>query len=319
MGTLHDSAFRELFAHPESMRELIASFFPAEWSSQLELLSLERVNGSYAGGDGVQRHSDMVWRVLLEGRCLYLYLLVEFQSAPDPWMALRMRVYSGLLHQDLIKRHELPESGRLPPILPIVLYTGQKPWRVARSMIDLVVPGLNDGLQMMAGDEYLLLDVRRILKEQGTRVVQPLAVLLELRYFPGRQVGRGALGSIGEWLKEANSEELRRTVLAWIRSSLPASLAESKLGHMEDREMLNMRIRTPDFDTAEELWRYDIAMYGMEYVLTQQLLKKFGAIPEDYGRRLEIAIDQDFKVYADRILDAKTIMEVFEPDPAEEE
>jgi predicted transposase YdaD len=143
MGILHDSAFRELFAHPESMRELLCSFLSPEWSAQLDLASLERVNGSYAGGEGVQRHSDMVWRVLLAGRWLYLYLLLEFQSSSDHWMALRMRVYCGLLHQDLVKRHELPAAGCLPPILPIVLYTGRKPWRASRSMSSLVMLGLD--------------------------------------------------------------------------------------------------------------------------------------------------------------------------------
>ncbi len=83
--------------------------------------------------------------------------------------------------------------------------------------------------------------------------------------------------------------------------------------------MLIMRIRTPDFDTAEDLWRYDKTMSEMECIFTRLLKKKFGEIPEEYGRRLEIAIDTDFRVYADRILDAKTIVEVFEPDPAEDE
>ena len=83
--------------------------------------------------------------------------------------------------------------------------------------------------------------------------------------------------------------------------------------------MLIMRLRTPDFDTMDEVRRYNTTMNGMEDVLAQQLRKKFGAIPDEYASRLSIAIDKDFKVYADRILDAKTIVEVFEPDPAEDE
>jgi len=321
MGILHDSAFRELFAHPESVRELVASFMPQDWAEQLDLASLERVNGSYVTCDGTQRHSDMVWRVLLAGHWLYLYLLLEFQSAPDPWMALRMRVYSALLHQDLIKRHELPTPGFLPPILPIVLYTGQKPWRAVRNLAELVMPGLDGVMQMAAKDEYLLLDIPRLLSEAEDQPMQPLAALLGMRYLPSRQLDRGVLGIIGQWLRESKSEELRGTVMAWIQSSLPGTLAESKLNPEAEKEheMLIMRLRTPDFETAEDLWRYDTAMSGMERVLTQQLQQKFGEIPKDYGRRLGIAIDKDFKMYAARILDAKTIVEVFEPDPAEDE
>lgn len=320
MGTRHDSAFRELFAHPESMRELIASFLPPEWSAHLDLASFERVNASYAVGDDVQRHSDMVWRVLLQGRWLYLYLLMEFQSAPDPWMAIRMRVYSGLLHQDLIKRNELPAPGRLPPILPIVLYTGQRPWRAARCMSGLVMSGLDGMPSAGEAEEYVLLDIPRILSEKGN-LMEPLAALLGLRFVRARKFGRGVLGAIGKWLDDSESAELRRTVLAWIQFSLPGEATGSTLMQLqgEGDEMLIMRLRTPDFDTAEDLWRYNTAMNGMEDVLTQLLRKKFGGIPEDYERRLGIAIDKDFKVYADRILDAKTIVEVFEPDPAEDE
>jgi hypothetical protein len=55
-------------------------------------------------------------------------------------MALRMMVYVGLLYQDLIK--EGPVKGLLPPILPIVLYNGNRtktkrvayfPFRIAYS------------------------------------------------------------------------------------------------------------------------------------------------------------------------------------------
>ena len=302
------------------MRELLCSFLPPEWSAQMDLASLERVNGSYAGGEGVQRHSDMVWRVLLAGRWLYLYLLLEFQSSSDPWMALRMRVYCGLLHQDLVKRHELPAAGCLPPILPIVLYTGRKPWRASRSMSSLVMLGLDRTQPLPVPDDYLLLDVPRLLSERPSLRLQPLPALLGLRFFQGRRRYSGALGAIAQWLRESGSDELRRTVLAWIQSCLPSASAESKLSPMEgEREMLIMRLRTPDFETGDELWRYNTAMNGMEDVLTQQLNKKFGQIPGEYADRLSIAIDKDFRVYADRILDAKTIAEVFEPDPAEDE
>jgi predicted transposase YdaD len=60
--------------------------------------------------------------VKVGGAWVYLYLLLEFQSSVDKYMALRMMVYIGLLYQDLIKRKEVLADGRLPPILTIVFY-----------------------------------------------------------------------------------------------------------------------------------------------------------------------------------------------------
>ncbi len=45
-------------------------------------------------------------------------------AGSDPFMAVRVLVYTGLLYQDLIRRGALDEAGRLPPVLPVVLYNG---------------------------------------------------------------------------------------------------------------------------------------------------------------------------------------------------
>lgn len=65
------------------------------------------------------RHGDVVWRVRWGEDWLYVYLLLEFQSSVDRFMALRIMVYTGLLHQDLIRRDELSADRRLPPVLPV--------------------------------------------------------------------------------------------------------------------------------------------------------------------------------------------------------
>lgn len=55
---------------------------------------------------------------------LCLYILIEFQSKVDPWMAVRMMSYVGLLYQDLIKAKQVLPQHKLPSVLPIVLYNG---------------------------------------------------------------------------------------------------------------------------------------------------------------------------------------------------
>jgi hypothetical protein len=59
-----------------------------------------------------------------------LMLLLAFQSTSDRWMALRVLVYAGLVRQHLVNEKRLPPDGRLPPILPVVLYNGDRHWAV---------------------------------------------------------------------------------------------------------------------------------------------------------------------------------------------
>jgi predicted transposase YdaD len=138
MTAPHDSDYKLLFSHPEMVRDLLRDWVAGEWIADADFATLERVNGSYVAEDQKQRHDDMVWRLRLKDRWLWVYLVLEFRSAPDPWMALRMLVYVGLLSQDLVSRNELVE-GKLPPILPLVLYNGQPPWRAPKEVAELFV------------------------------------------------------------------------------------------------------------------------------------------------------------------------------------
>lgn len=153
----HDTAYKQLFAHPEMVRDLLRGYLPYDLLARLDLATLERVNGSYADGEGTQRHSDMVWKVCQTQRWPNLYVLLEFQSKPDPWMALRMVVYVGLLYQHLLKRHEVAADGLLPLVLPIVLYDGIRPWIWLRSRLPgpCGLPSMGSGDQPPGGDAML--------------------------------------------------------------------------------------------------------------------------------------------------------------------
>lgn len=99
----HDSNYKQIFSHPEMIIDLLQGFVREEWTSQIDFSTLEKVNNSYVSEELLQREDDIIWRVKTEESWLYIYLLIEFQSTNDPWMALRIMVYTGLLYQDLIK------------------------------------------------------------------------------------------------------------------------------------------------------------------------------------------------------------------------
>jgi len=158
MNTRSDTLYRQLFAHPEIVRDLLAGFLPADWARSLEVAAFERVNASYASDRGKQRHQDMVWRAKVGGEWVYVYILLEFQARSDRWMALRTQVYVGLLLQDLVAQHRLTRRGKLPPVLPIVLYHGRRPWRASRELADLMLPP-PDGLELyQPRQQYMLID-----------------------------------------------------------------------------------------------------------------------------------------------------------------
>ncbi|HEY5603943.1 MAG TPA: Rpn family recombination-promoting nuclease/putative transposase, partial [Gammaproteobacteria bacterium] len=138
--TQHDSGYHLLFSHPELVEDLLRNFVPEDWVDQLDFSNMERVNAKFHAEGLDQRDGDVIYRIhYREGDGeIYLYLLLEFQSSPDKWMALRTLVYVGLLYQQLIKEGQLDDNKQLPPVFPLVLYNGDQPWRPALDLQSLM-------------------------------------------------------------------------------------------------------------------------------------------------------------------------------------
>jgi predicted transposase YdaD len=71
------------------------------------------VNSSFVSDTLRERHDDIIWRIRLDKKWLYLYLLIEFQSSIDDFMAVRIMVYVGLLYQHLIETQKLTAKDKL--------------------------------------------------------------------------------------------------------------------------------------------------------------------------------------------------------------
>lgn len=94
----HDTGYKLLFSHPDMVADLLRGFMREDWVTDLDFSTLERVSASYVSDDLRGRADDIVWRLRWREGWLYVYLLLEFQSKVDPFMALRLLVYLGLLY-----------------------------------------------------------------------------------------------------------------------------------------------------------------------------------------------------------------------------
>ena len=104
------------------------------WADQLDLAAPENVSAEHLDEDHRKRVGDVVWKVyfrdgqLADGGRPYILVPIEFQSTADRHMARRVREYTGMLLDRLIRNDVMAREGGLPRTLAVVVYNGDERW-----------------------------------------------------------------------------------------------------------------------------------------------------------------------------------------------
>jgi predicted transposase/invertase (TIGR01784 family) len=145
MHHLHDSGYKRLFSNLTIFRQLVESFVEEEWVAQLDFDRAERIDKSFVAEHYKESESDLIYRIPLRDseQSVILYLLIEFQSTVDRFMALRVLYYIVSFYMDYRLGHGAA-AKTLPAIFPIVLYNGDAHWTAPVDVADLIerVPDL---------------------------------------------------------------------------------------------------------------------------------------------------------------------------------
>ena len=207
-----DPIYKRLYAFARMVEDLLRSLFGADLDADYR--TLEKLPAEYVGNALQQRRGDTAWRLRTRGADGWLHVLVmlEFQSTTDAAMALRVMEYTALLYGELLRRG-IARPGALPPVLPVVLYNGDAPWRPATEMRDLIAAPSPLLAPYQPSQRHFVLDQRRAQAEDFK--------LHELTWTVAQleQSSTAAdLARIGRRLAAllAGEHELRRTFAHWL-------------------------------------------------------------------------------------------------------
>ena len=306
----HDASYKLLFSSPELVRDLVMGFIPDDWLHSLDYSTLEKVPGSYVTDDLRHRADDVVWRVRVEGEWVYLYILIEFQSTVDPFMAVRMMTYVGLLYQDLIRSQDILPHRKLPPVLPIVLYNGDARWTAATDVAALIpkVPGLVS--KYMPSLEYLLIDQSQYTEADLSELKNLVAAVIRFEHSENVTVLLRLIDLLNEWLDD--NPELKRTFVIWIRAVV---LRQSKntlvLPKVQDLKELKMTL-AKSFDAWAQQHEQKGIEKGEAMLLQRLLARRFGTLSNDVVAKIAAASSRQLELWGDRVLDAPSLDDVFQ-------
>jgi len=136
----HDSRYKQLFSNPKMLEELFLSFVHEDFVQRIDFSSATHLNSSFVAEDFKQTESDLIVQVKLKdsGTEAYLFLLIEFQSSPDPTMPIRVLRYLLDFYHSMPKFKQLCRKKALPPVFPLVLYNGDRKWKHPQSVEQLL-------------------------------------------------------------------------------------------------------------------------------------------------------------------------------------
>ncbi len=322
----HDALYHRFFSDPAIVAQLLREFVAGSWLDGLDLDGMERVATKFRADTGERREGDLVWRIPRRGGGeAYVMLLLEFQSTPDHWMALRMLVYAGLLWQQLVREQRLLPDGRLPPILPVVLYNGDPRWRVPLEVRDLI--GLPDDSPMWQWQPQL----RYHAIDEGAFSPSTLegrdglpALLFRLENSPDAAQLVGLADELLAWFAGHTGFAAARKVLVEMLGAAmaphgPAVRVPEEL--LEVRNMLATRV-----EEWKQQWLLEGERRGEERgeqrgekrgekrggaaLLLRLLERRFGVLPDWAKDRVLAADPAVMEEWGLRVLDAATLEEV---------
>jgi predicted transposase/invertase (TIGR01784 family) len=324
--TTHDTAYKQLFSHPRMIEDLLRGYVTEEWVSEIDFSTLERVADSFISDDFREREDDVIWRVRWGERWLYLYLLIEFQSTVDRFMAVRLLTYIGLLYQDILRAHRPGRHEYLPPVLPIVLYNGEERWWARTELAQLQEPHLPQSLARFQPDlRYLLLDESRLADHPQPATRNLAAALFGLEGSRSAEDLIEVLGRLVEWLQDPEQDDLRRSFVTWLRRiGLKRHVPEEDFTEFHELQEIHSML-ADRIDSWFQQWKEEGLAQGLEKgmqkggsrLLLQQIHHRFGPdLPNWVEPRLESASPEQLERWGLALLTASTLAEVFGDDPA---
>ncbi len=117
-----------------------------------------------------------MWRIRWGNDWLYVYILLEFQSTVDHFMAVRVLSYIALLYQDIIRNKKLGTKN----LLPLVLYNGERSWQAPVDLDALIYPAPKGLERYRPQLSFLLLDEARIAVKDLSSLKNFAAALFQL-------------------------------------------------------------------------------------------------------------------------------------------
>ena len=300
----HDRGYKRLFSNPVILRQLLETCVDEPWVSELDFSSLEYLSTEHVDKRLIASQNDMLFQIRFADSPALLLVILEFQSSPDRFMALRVLHYLCTVYKALIKKKE--QRGRpLPPVFPIVLYNGSTPWTSPLQISELIAmpekAGVMGSLRAYTPNfKYLCIDSKHfdenILKEKES-LVSSLFFMESYLEDELEWKTKKSAEYVGKHFKDEENKEAAQHLFDYIVFRL-------ELEGMEGNEIIAGKI-----STAEEIFKMiEDGLERLKQRERQIALEKGIQIGEERGVERGIQIGEERGEHEQKVKTAKKLL-----------
>jgi hypothetical protein len=306
----HDLSYRLFFAHRRMIQDLLREIVGEQWVERIDLSSAERVDASFVSPKHENRESDVIWKFRRRdgGEPVYVYILLEFQSRPDPSMPVRLMGYESLFYQSLMASQPAAGWRKLPLVIPVVVYNGWEPWNVATDLGSLI-GDLDPSAEIYRPQlRYRLVDEAAYPPADLAALDSPVGDLFRIEKSRDWLEVRASVHRLRQSITPAEAS-LRRAFETWLRKVILPRFGLSQEEDLTLEELETMLAESID------RWNREIREEGRQEwgarILLRQLSLKFGSLDPETEEKVHSADADRLLGWSERILTAESLQDVF--------
>lgn len=332
----HDALFRATLTHPAAARAQLLTVLPPELAALLAPEPPTVLDTSFIDDALRGTQADVVLQArLLGGQVVLVYLLLEHQSQPDPWMAWRLL---GYLHRLWSRWREEHPDEPLPLVFPVVVYHGARPWG-ADPRLSALVQSPTPGTPYHPAPVELIYHLEDLgeLPEEALTGRALLGLMKLLLKFAGRPEGvaphlprwlhtwqaaerEGGLAAMARvlcYIKEMSRPDARAPVQQFIEQASPAHKEEymtwAEWDHQRGLEEGLERGLERGLEQGLERGLEQGQSQGRRELMRTLLTARFGALGEAHTARIATATDAELLRWVEQVFTAPSVEALLAP------
>jgi hypothetical protein len=333
LNSPHDRFFKAVFGRTEVAAEFLERYLPTTAAQALNWKTLRAAKDSFLDPELALHPADLLYAVdLRDGGPGYVHVLFEHKSYVESRIGLDLLRYRVRIWEQWLNAGN---SGRLPVVVPVVVYHGAASWRVSQQFADEVedAPALRAYVPACI---YHLIDLSGYRDDELRGAVMLQTALLTLKYIFRDELRErlpGILGLLRDLAQSSTGLDYVRTLLRYLAQA--ASI--DRLSGEELRQAVTQTLNGGDelMLTIAEQWEQQATERGIQKgiqqgiqkgiqkgiekgieqgearLLKQLLTWRFGSLPAWAEAQLAGAEPERLEAWAKRVLDAQTLDAVF--------